>query len=35
MKTIIWDYNGTIIDDVELCLNVEQFMLKELSLIHI
>ena len=28
-KTIIWDYNGTIIDDVELCLNVEQFMLKE------
>ncbi len=29
MKTIIWDYNGTIIDDVELCLNVEKFMLKE------
>ena len=29
MKTIIWDYNGTIIDDVELCRNVEHFMLKE------
>ena len=29
MKTIIWDYNGTIIDDMELCLNVERFMLRE------
>ena len=29
MKTIIWDYNGTIIDDVKLCLDVERFMLKE------
>ena len=29
MRTIIWDYNGTIIDDVHLCLEVEQFMLKE------
>ena len=29
MKTIIWDYNGTIIDDVKLCLDVEKFMLKE------
>ena len=29
MKTIIWDYNGTIIDDVNLCLEVEKFMLKE------
>ncbi|MBR3202365.1 MAG: hypothetical protein IKF60_02130, partial [Solobacterium sp.] len=29
MKTIIWDYNGTIIDDVHLCLEVETFMLKE------
>ncbi len=29
MKTIIWDYNGTIIDDVDLCLNVERFMLQK------
>lgn len=29
MKTIIWDYNGTIIDDVSLCLEVEKVMLKD------
>ena len=29
MKTILWDYNGTIINDMELCLNVEKFMLRE------
>ena len=29
MKTIIWDYNGTILDDIDLCLDVEQFMLRE------
>lgn len=27
MKTVIWDFNGTIIDDLELCLNVEKEML--------
>lgn len=29
MKTILWDYNGTIINDMELCLDVEKFMLRE------
>ncbi len=29
MKTVIWDYNGTIIDDLELCLNIENEMLEE------
>ena len=35
MRTIIWDYYGTIIDDVHLCLEVEQFMLKDHALIHL
>ena len=26
MKTVIWDYNGTIIDDVQLCLDIERNM---------
>lgn len=29
MHTLIWDYNGTIVDDVELCLSIENRMLQE------
>jgi len=29
MKTVIWDFNGTIIDDVQLCLDIENRMLRE------
>lgn len=29
MRTLIWDFNGTIINDMELCLNIENRMLKE------
>lgn len=29
MKTIVWDYNGTIIDDTQYCLDIEIAMLKE------
>lgn len=29
MKTIIWDYNGTIIDDTQYCLDIEIKMLKK------
>ena len=29
MNTIIWDYNGTILDDVDLTYRIEQIMLKE------
>lgn len=28
-KTVIWDFNGTIIDDTDLCLGIENRMLKE------
>ncbi len=28
MKTLIWDYNGTIIDDVEMCLRIENGMME-------
>ena len=28
-KTLIWDFNGTIIDDLDLCLGIENLMLKE------
>ena len=28
MKTLIWDFNGTIVDDVEYCLAIEKDMLK-------
>ena len=28
MKTVIWDFNGTIIDDLDLCLNAEKEMLR-------
>lgn len=28
MKTLIWDFNGTIVDDVEYCLSIEKDMLK-------
>ena len=28
MKTVIWDFNGTILDDLDLCLNVEKEMLR-------
>jgi len=29
MHTLIWDYNGTIVDDVELCLAIENKMLRD------
>lgn len=29
MKTIIWDYNGTILDDTGLCLEIENRMLQK------
>lgn len=29
MKTILWDYNGTILDDVKLCHRIECGMLKK------
>lgn len=29
MKTIIWDFNGTIIDDTRLCFEIEMKMLEE------
>ena len=29
MKTLIWDYNGTILDDLDLCLKIENEMLME------
>ena len=34
---MIWDFNGTIIDDVQLCIDIENQMVKDwnLSLIHI
>lgn len=28
-KTVIWDFNGTIIDDTDVCLEIENRMLKE------
>ena len=32
MKTLIWDFNGTILDDMDLCLDIENRMLKERGL---
>lgn len=29
MRTMIWDYNGTIVDDAQLCVDVENKMLAE------
>ena len=29
IKLVVWDFNGTIIDDVELCYKIETMMLKE------
>lgn len=34
MKTLIWDYNGTIIDDLGISLKAENQMLKERNLPH-
>ncbi|MCH4208148.1 MAG: HAD hydrolase-like protein [Solobacterium sp.] len=34
MQTVIWDFNGTIIDDVQLCLNIENAMLEERHMKH-
>lgn len=34
MKTIIWDYNGTILDDVQLSVDIENYMLEERGLKH-
>ena len=28
MKTLVWDFNGTIVDDTELCLAIENEMLE-------
>ncbi len=32
MKTLIWDYNGTILDDVSITVEIENLMLKERNL---
>ena len=29
MKTLIWDFNGTILDDVRMCLKIENMMLEK------
>lgn len=29
MKTVIWDFNGTILDDLDLCLEIEKKMLRD------
>lgn len=34
MKTIIWDFNGTILDDTALCLKIENDMLEERGMKH-
>ncbi len=34
MKTIIWDYNGTILDDTWLCLEIENHMCKQRNMKH-
>lgn len=34
MKTVIWDYNGTIIDDVGIAVKIENEMLEERGLKH-
>ena len=31
-KAIIWDWNGTLLDDVELCINSMNLLLKERNL---
>ena len=31
-KMIVWDYNGTILDDTEICLEIENRMLRERGL---
>ena len=28
-KVLIWDFNGTIIDDVDYCIEIENTMLRE------
>lgn len=33
-KLIIWDFNGTIIDDTQACLNIEIKMLKDRNMKH-
>ncbi len=35
MKTILWDFNGTIIDDVQLCVDIENKMAKERGMIKV
>lgn len=32
MKTVIWDFNGTILDDLHLCLDIENQMLEKRGL---
>ena len=34
MKTVIWDFNGTIIDDVQLCMDIENRMLERRGMFH-
>ena len=29
MKILIWDFNGTIVDDLDLCVEIENIMLRE------
>lgn len=33
-KTILWDYNGTILDDIQICYEAEIAMLKERHMKH-
>ena len=34
MKTIVWDFNGTIVDDTQICLDIENEMLKKRNMRH-
>ncbi len=34
MKYILWDFNGTIIDDTQLCFDIEIKMLKDRNMYH-
>ncbi|MBR2066681.1 MAG: HAD hydrolase-like protein [Solobacterium sp.] len=34
MKTLIWDFNGTIVDDTALCLDIENKMLANRNMPH-
>ncbi len=34
MKTIVWDFNGTIVDDTQTCLDIENEMLRKRNMKH-